>query len=545
MTTPSMGPGAIVRPFGEHAFEIVPTAPAAPSTREPDEGPLDDAAAAAWARRIAATLEGVAGVREAVAGYGVTVAMTPEGALPATRAAIEARLDARLDRLDRFDRLDRRAPPDAATETPRTHVFSAIYDGPDLRAVAEARGLSIDELVTRHARATYEAEIVGFLPGFAYLGGLDPRLELPRRATPRPRVPASAIAIAGLRSAIYPLASPGGWNLLGRIEGPALFDPSRSPAALLRAGDRVRFEIVEVAPDRAVEPTPPARAAVAPHVVDVGLGGRALVVERIGPLATVQDAGRPGQASAAVPASGPLDRETFARAVAAVGGRVGVDAALELPRLGATFRAIGEVTYSIDGEPLRLAHDGERIEVPRAPTAVRYLALAGGVDVPCVLGARATLVLAGLGGLEGRPLVRGDVVPVGDSAPATTRAATSLPSWDAEALPIGGELELELHPDAPAQALAALGHAKFRVDARSDRVGIRLEGATLPGGAALARSRPLVVGAVQLPPDGRPIVIGPDGPSVGGYPLLGVLRSSSMARLGRTPPGGLVTLKGR
>jgi KipI family sensor histidine kinase inhibitor len=520
MTAVRGAPAAIVRRFGEHAFEIVP----APT---PGETPLDDAAAATWARRIAAALAGVPGVSEALAGYGVVVALTPAGVDEAIRAAIGARL-ARLAQ-----------PSDDAAGAPRTHVFRAIYDGPDLRTVAEARGMSIDEVVGRHARASYEAEIVGFLPGFAYLGGLDARLETPRRATPRPRVPAGSIAIAGLRTAIYPLASPGGWSLLGRIDGPPLFDPARSPASLLRAGDRVRFEVAEVAPDRATEPASRlggARAPVEPHVAEVRRG---LVVERVGPLATVQDAGRPGQASAAVPASGPLDREAFARAVAAVGGRGELDAALELPRLGATFRAIGAVTYSIDGEPARRVRDGERVEVARSAAAVRYLAVAGGLDVPRVLGARATLVLAGLGGLEGRPLVRGDVLAIGEapSAPTSGFAADT-------ALPIGGALELEVHPDAPAQAIAALALASFRVDARSDRVGVRLEGATLPGGVALARSRPLVVGAVQLPPDGRPLVIGPDGPTVGGYALLGVLRSSSLARLGRTPPGAGVTLRG-
>ncbi len=505
---------ARVQPLGERAIEIAL------------EEELDDAAAATWARCVAAALDGLPGVSEVVAGYGVTVAMTPGGASDATREAIRARLCVAT------------SPGDAGFDAPRTHVFAAIYDGPDLRSVAEARGLSIDELVTLHAGATYEAEIVGFLPGFAYLGGLDPRLETPRRATPRPRVPANAIAIAGRRSAIYPLASPGGWSLLGRVDGPALFDPARTPAALLRAGDRVRFEIAEIAPDRALEPAPRAPAAVTPHATDARPGvGRGLVVERIGPLATVQDAGRPGLASAAVPASGPLDREAFARALAAVGGRAD-EAAIELPRLGALFRAIGDVTYSVDGEPARLARDGEPIEVARAQAAVRYLALAGGVDVARVLGSRATLVLAGLGGFHGRPLVRGDVIPLGDAdaRPAPRRE-------HAEPLQLGGVLELAPHPDAPMEALAALSRASFRVDARSDRVGIRLDGEPLPGGVALARSRPLVPGAIQLPPDGRPLIIGPDGPTVGGYPLLGVLGSSALARLARTPPGATVTLR--
>jgi len=122
-------------------------------------------------------------------------------------------------------------------------VIPVHYDGPDLASVAEATGLSIAEVIRRHSDAVYYAYMLGFVPGFAYLGDLDPALVLPRRASPRQRVPVGSVAIAGAQSAIYPLATPGGWHLLGRTEM-VIFDPTRAEPSLIRAGDTVRFESI-------------------------------------------------------------------------------------------------------------------------------------------------------------------------------------------------------------------------------------------------------------------------------------------------------------
>lgn len=115
------------------------------------------------------------------------------------------------------------------------------YDGADLDAVAEATGLTRAGVVERHAGPVYSVDFMGFLPGFAYLSGLDPVLHLPRLETPRTRVPAGSVAIAGERCAVYPRESPGGWRLLGHTDV-VMFDLAADPPALLRAGLRVRFE---------------------------------------------------------------------------------------------------------------------------------------------------------------------------------------------------------------------------------------------------------------------------------------------------------------
>ncbi|HTV91449.1 MAG TPA: 5-oxoprolinase subunit PxpB [Verrucomicrobiae bacterium] len=113
-------------------------------------------------------------------------------------------------------------------------------DGPDLGDIAQAAGLTLEEAIALHAAANYVVSFVGFLPGFAYLDGLDERLHRPRRTTPRARVPAGSVAMAGAQSGVYPFDSPGGWHLIGRTDA-RMFDPDREPAALLQPGDRVRF----------------------------------------------------------------------------------------------------------------------------------------------------------------------------------------------------------------------------------------------------------------------------------------------------------------
>jgi len=116
--------------------------------------------------------------------------------------------------------------------------------GPDLGEVARTTGLPEDEVVALHAGAEYEVRFVGFSPGFPYLAGLPQELHTPRRPTPRGRVHAGSVAIAGAQAGVYPVSSPGGWNVIGRTEF-VLFDPAKAKPATLAPGDRVRFRVVE------------------------------------------------------------------------------------------------------------------------------------------------------------------------------------------------------------------------------------------------------------------------------------------------------------
>jgi KipI family sensor histidine kinase inhibitor len=175
---------------------------------------------------LAAALKKRRDVRQAVAGHAsVTVQFDPDQiTVDALAAAIR--------------RLATKRPP--MEEPGRLHRIPVVYDGPDLEAVAEALRLTTQQVIEIHLRPIYRVFMVGFVPGWAYLGPLPDELVLPRRAVPRTQVPAGSVAIAGHQTGIYPLNSPGGWHLIGRTPV-KLFLPDRDPPSLFRAGDRVKF----------------------------------------------------------------------------------------------------------------------------------------------------------------------------------------------------------------------------------------------------------------------------------------------------------------
>jgi inhibitor of KinA len=136
---------------------------------------------------------------------------------------------------------------DAPLPEPRLVEIPTVYGGergPDIGFVAEHNGLSVEEVVRLHSGAIYTVYMLGFTPGFPYLGGLPDALATPRLETPRQRVPAGSVGIAGAQTGVYPLATPGGWRLIGWTPV-TLFDPARTPPTLLQPGDRVRFVPVE------------------------------------------------------------------------------------------------------------------------------------------------------------------------------------------------------------------------------------------------------------------------------------------------------------
>ncbi|WP_103355402.1 allophanate hydrolase subunit 1 [Amycolatopsis sp. CA-128772] len=135
------------------------------------------------------------------------------------------------------------SPVDSAATAAGEVVIPVVYDGEDLADVAAETGLGVGSLIARHTAGAYVSAFCGFAPGFAYLSGSDPVLHVPRRSSPRTRIPAGSVAIAGEYSAVYPSASPGGWRLLGRTDAP-VWDVERDPPNLLPPGTRVRFEAV-------------------------------------------------------------------------------------------------------------------------------------------------------------------------------------------------------------------------------------------------------------------------------------------------------------
>jgi biotin-dependent carboxylase-like uncharacterized protein len=415
--------------------------------------------------------------------------------------------------------------PPAPPVAPRAHEIAVRYDGEDLDEVARAASLPVADVVARHAAGEYVVALLGFLPGFAYLEGLDPRLVLPRRASPRQVVPARSVAIAGAHTGIYPFASPGGWHLLGSADV-APFDPGREAPVLFMPGDRVRFrpsDDVPALPATEARPRPDAAAGVEVRLAPAGC--------------TIQDGGRVRQLGRGLPPSGPLDVEAHAAANEAVGNAAST-AAIEIPLGALEIVARGPVRVAIDGRPAQTLEDGARLRVEPEGRAVRYLAARGGFDVPIVLGARATLLVAHLGGFDGRAIRKGDVVPVG--APELAGLERSRAPRDPTPRPV--RVVEGPHRDRfPPNAFERFVSEPWTVSHLADRVGVRLEGARVERRDADAGApAPMIRGAVQITTDGTPIVLGPDHPTTGGYPVLAVVEPGSWSALAEIPPRGRV-----
>ncbi|HEX5266950.1 MAG TPA: 5-oxoprolinase/urea amidolyase family protein [Acidimicrobiales bacterium] len=451
----------------------------------------------------------------------------------------------------------------SADATGREIQIPVVYDGPDLDEVAALTGLSVREVVSRHTRGVWTVGFLGFGPGFAYLSGGDPALAVSRRTEPRPAVPAGAVGLAAGMSAVYPSDMPGGWQLIGRT-GVVLFDPTRDPPALLGPGDRVRFR-------RVGHPTHPRPASDAVADQREGAGRRAapvtsLAIEviRAGPRTTVQDHGRIGHGHEGVPRAGAADRVALDVANSLVGNPAGA-AGLETTLGGPTLRfpAGGFVAVTGAEAPVTLGDAPvpdfpARVRVPPGATLTvgtarrgvhTYVAVAGGVDVPPVLGSRSTDTLSGLGP---GALQVGDLLPLG---PAGGEAGTAPPESlrprpVPTRLPESGELlkvRATVGPRAdwlaPGQ-LDALFTAEMTVSPVSDRIGVRTDGVELAiGHRGELPSEGLVAGAVQVPPSGRPIVLLGNHPTTGGYPVVAVVEDGDLAILAQARPGCRIRLE--
>ena len=441
------------------------------------------------------------------------------------------------------------APPGGGPPDGPVLELPVSFDGADLEEVAETAGTDAAGVVGLLTGTELEVSFLGFSPGFPYLVGLPPPLaRVDRLATPRTAVPAGSVAVAGGFAAVYPQSTPGGWRLLGRTPV-ALFDPDRPPYARLAPGDRVRFTVAGAGAD-----TPPSVTTA------TGVGGAPALpsprwadVVRPGLLSLVQDGGRMGLAGAGVPGAGPADPDSMTLANRLV-GNADDEAAIEATGAGPALRfgvaahcavvgaGPGAVTVTVDGHPvpdgavLPVAA-GQVLDVGAVRTGLRaYVAVSGGFDTPVAVGSRSSDLLSGLGP---GPLATGDRLglgppgrPQGLLAPAPGAPGNG-----------PGVLRILVGPhDLGAPALEHLVAGGWSVDARSNRIGLRLAGTPVPGaGTRTVPSTGMVTGAIQVPPDGNPIILMPDHATVGGYPVIGCVIAADLAALGQLVAGDTVT----
>ena len=439
----------------------------------------------------------------------------------------------------------RRAVDEPPAGVPESRLFGipVAYggeEGPDLSRLARDRGIDPQEIIRRHAGAEYRVAFLGFSPGFAYLTGLPAELAAPRRESPRPRVPAGSVGIGGEYTAVYPSESPGGWRLIGRSPV-RLFDPTASPPALLRAGDRVRFEPIDekelarrLANEAARRPSSPGDE-----------GDPLLATLAPGLFTSVQGAPRFGLGACGVPAGGAMDLAALERGNAGVGNSARA-AALEVTLSGPELRVLADALVCVTGADLQARWNGKAVDLD-APFEVKtgdHIAFGYARS-----GARAYLCVQG-GLVERRPgeplrrLAPGDVV-----TRSRLGARPGSPSPAAPESHRDRRLTLRVLPGPqagffPAEAAESLFSGTYRVSPASDRRGIRLEGPPLelrrpsdipPEGTAL--------GAIQVPASGLPIVLGPDRPVTGGYAKIGTVSARDWPLLAQAAPGTAVRFR--
>jgi len=480
------------------------------------------------------------------------------------------------------------------------------YNGEDLAEVAELLGVTPADVVRMHTGQDYAVGFTGFAPGFAYLSGGHPDLDVPRRSSPRTKIPAGSVALAGTFSGVYPRESPGGWQLIGTTPA-QMWDLSRDRPALLLPGDRVRFVDVsrstrstsatadsvtpsadadaevdtgtevdtdaEVDTDTETEGTPDAQSQF-----DFGLE-----ILAPGMLTLLQDLGRPGYASMGVSSSGALDAVSLREANRLVGNDAGTGC-LELTFGGLRMLARGEHVIALTGalvpltvtssaatipaesspsesnnarpasrsvpfgRPFALS-DGEELVVGAPTSGIRsYLAVRGGFDINPVLGSLSTDVLAGLGP---NAVTTGTVLPVGTVArgipsvawPDTAGASAATDAESSSDI----VLDVVLGPRTDwfsADAVDSLTGQSWLVSQKSNRVGLRLEGESLTRVIdAELPSEGTVSGAIQIPPNGQPVLFLADHPLTGGYPVIGSVATYHLPRAGQLPPGARIRFR--
>ena len=431
----------------------------------------------------------------------------------------------------------------------RKRVIPTCYGaehGPDLDDVARLTGLSSDEVAATHAGATtLGVQLIGFAPGFAYIGDLPAALRVPRLETPRTTTPSGSVAIAWSQTGIYPAALPGGWRVIGRTPI-TLFDPRRDPPSYLAPGDSVHFRAIDPGRWEAhVGPPSDWSARSVSGQADEPSDNEIDVLEG-GLLTTVQDPfGRPGWRRYGVQAAGALDPEAAA-AANRLAGNPATAALLEITVLGPTLRLASPARVGLAGADLGAVIDGRALAPggsavgsqihfsERRSGARAYLAVAGGIAVPAVLGSRATDLRSGFGGFEGRELRPGDRLPIGLGVDAEP---TSRPSASGQVGPI--RVLPGPHPDrfAPG-ALERLCETDWTASSRADRMGYRLEGRPIERQEmSELPSMGLPLGAVQVPPDGGPIVMLADRPVTGGYPVIACVARADIGRFAQLLPG--------
>lgn len=470
---------------------------------------------------------------------------------------------------------------------------------PDLKIVCDHAKLTKDEVINLHSSTDYLIYMMGFLPGFPYLGGMDERLKTPRLQTPRTKIPAGSVAIGGEQTGLYPVESPGGWNIIGKTPL-KVFDLNREPKFLYRAGDKIRFVPISRAEfdtfdeekwldcELTVSQNKQASAvfstgSTATAKPTYKCGGGIKIVDT-GLLTSIQDLGTFGYQKYGIGQSGAMDQKSLRLANAFCGNEENA-ACLETTLSGPTIYfatacdfAITGAEFSVatlDGSPLQMnkkisAKAGSTLVCGFATKGLRsYIAFRGGLLVPEVFSSRSTNLKSKMGGYNGRKLQTGDEIAIGyrekawwgensfhKSANSFTGGDIALSqsgksflrgedafSKSATILPAADKiLSLACVKSSQFDFFDSASVEKFTssiytITPESDRMGIRFSGESLECGKTDIISDSIPFGAVQITSAGLPVVMAADRQTTGGYAKIACVTKKSMCELVQAGPG--------
>lgn len=453
--------------------------------------------------------------------------------------------------------------PNATAEDSRPLTVQVCYHpsvAPDLYNVATTLGLSEQDVIRQHLKANYQIQAIGFMPGFAYLGGLPNSLRIPRRASPRTQVPAGSVAIAENQTAVYPLAAPGGWHLIGCSPAP-LGDPNALVSAhkqkennTLSVGKAVKFEQISLEQFNRIaqqrEQSKPQNHLPTQSAFTTRNPTSHMTILQTGPLALLQDTGRKQVQHLGVSQCGSLDNHAYQWANRLLGNTPNSPAIeITLGLFKARFNtpttiaiAGADCHATLNNRPLHnwashRVNAGDTLAFGGARSGARaYLAVAGGFECATLFDSCAMNPKEHWPQTASQLSAKQNVGYKSNSQPPLKMAPWyKQPNYQQE-------LVLRVYPSYQfdqfgANEIEKLCSENYQIHPHSDRMGYRLEGAKIHWQHGGISSEPIAFGSVQIPPSGQPIVLLNDRQTLGGYPKIGCVKAEDCWQLAQRQAG--------
>lgn len=454
-------------------------------------------------------------------------------------------------------------------------TIPVCYDkslGIDLHDLSETLQLSIEEIIHLHSNKIYQVFMTGFKPGFPYMGTLDERLITKRKSSPRLKVEAGAVAIAGSQTGIYPFATPGGWNIIGRTPL-SLFDRTKPDPFLLKAGDQVQFIPItkEEFEQYSDTNTSEKKVTINYHSTTTKKPEAAkqiIRIEQCGFLTTIQDAGRQGHLQYGVPQTGVMDDYSMKLANLLIGNEA-TTPVLEITQAPHLFRIMKDCLVAFTGGGLQpiadgnelplfeclLIKEGTTIELKKQIPGFRlYMAVGGGFEAEDFLGSCSTDLTISAGGFKGRVLKKEDVLCQQHALNAAqihlqtvlnnrVRLQLNVDTGYVTAIKIRVVKGIEWHY-LTEEAQQMIWEQPFTISPQSSRMGYRLKADDLRARQSCdIISSPVTTGTVQLTSSGELIVLMADAQTVGGYPRVLQVINADLRILAQKKPGDTITFE--